>query len=130
MAIVLDEYGGVSGLITLEDLLEELVAPSTTNMDEPTPEDLVIPLGGSQYEVDASLPLEELNDRLGLKLPTDEDYNTVGGFAFNAFGRLPEPGESFRRDGVEFSVLEVADHSIRRLRLDLQPAEAPVAGQR
>jgi CBS domain containing-hemolysin-like protein len=57
-------------------------------------------------------------------LPTDGDFLTVGGFAFHALGRLPDPGTSFRFNGVEFTVLEVADHSIRRVRLDLQPAEA------
>jgi CBS domain containing-hemolysin-like protein len=129
MAIVLDEYGGVSGLATLEDLLEQLVGPIDDEHDEPTPEDLVIPLGDSRFEVDASAPIEVLNERLGIRLPTDEDYLTIGGFAFNALGRIPEPGESFRRDGVEFTVLEVAEHSIRRLRVDLHPVETPVAGQ-
>jgi CBS domain containing-hemolysin-like protein len=124
IAIVLDEYGGVSGLITLEDLLEELVGPIDDEHDEPTPTDPVVPLGGSRYEVDAALAVEELNERLGLRLPTDADFQTVGGLAFHALGRVPEPGATFRFDGIEFSVVEIADHSIRRLRLDLQPAAA------
>jgi magnesium and cobalt transporter len=119
IAIVLDEYGGVAGLISLEDLLESLVGPIDDEHDIPTPEDPVIPLGGSRYEVDAAVPLEEINDRLGLRLPTDGDFQTVGGFAFNALGRLPSKGESFRSDGVEFTVTEVGDHSIRRVQLDL-----------
>ena len=89
IAIVLDEYGGVAGLVTLEDLLEALVGPIDDEHDVPTPEDPVVPLGGSRYEVDAAVPLEEINDRLGLHLPTDGDFQTVGGFAFNALGRLP-----------------------------------------
>lgn len=124
IAVVLDEYGGVSGLVTLEDLLEELVGAIDDEHDVPTPSDPVKPLGGTQYEVDATLPLEDLNERLHLHLPTDGDYETVGGLAFDALGRLPEPGATFRRGGVEFTVLEVADHSIRRLRIDVQPAEA------
>ena len=92
IAIVLDEYGGVAGLVTLEDLLEELVGPIDDEHDVPTPDDPVVPLGGSRYEVDAAVPLEELNDRLGLHLPTDGDFQTVGGFAFNALGRLPAAG--------------------------------------
>lgn len=124
IAIVLDEYGGVAGLVTLEDLLEELVGPIDDEHDVPTPVDRVVPLGGTQYEVDAALPLEELNERLNLHLPTDGDFLTIGGFAFHALGRLPEPGTSFRFNGVEITILEVADHSIRRVRLDLQPAEA------
>lgn len=124
IAIVLDEYGGVAGLVTLEDLLEELVGPIDDEHDEPTPLEPVRPLGGAQYEVDAALSLEELNERLHLHLPTDGDFLTVGGFAFHALGRLPDPGTSFRFNGVEFTVLEVADHSIRRVLLDLQPVEA------
>ena len=119
IAIVLDEYGGVAGLITLEDLLEELVGPIDDEHDVPTPADPVRPLGGSSYEVDATLPLEDLNERLGLRLPTDGEVSTVGGYAILALGRLPEPGTSFRQDGLEFTVLEVSQHSIRRMRLDL-----------
>lgn len=119
IAIVLDEYGGVAGLVTLEDLLEELVGPIDDEHDIPTPEDPVVPLGGSRYEVDASVGLEQINDRLGLRLPTDGDFLTVGGFAFNTLGRLPAAGDSFRSGGVEFTVVEVGDHAIRRVQLDL-----------
>ncbi len=124
IAIVLDEYGGVSGLISLEDLLEELVGPIDDEHDIPTPDDPVVPLGGARYEVDAALDLELLNDRLRTHLPTDGDFSTVGGFAFHALGRLPEPGDSFRHDGIEFTIVEVVDHSIRRVLVDLQPADA------
>ena len=124
IAIVLDEYGGVAGLISLEDLLEELVGAIDDEHDVPTPSDPVVPLGGSRFEVDASLDVESLNERLGLRLPTDGDFLTLGGFAFHELGRLPEPGASFRYGGIEFRIVEVADHSIRRVRLDLQPAAA------
>jgi CBS domain containing-hemolysin-like protein len=119
IAIVLDEYGGVSGLVTLEDLIEELVGPIDDEHDIPTPDDPVVPLGGSRYEVDAAVALEDLNDRLGLHLPTDGDFQTVGGFAFNVLGRLPTAGESFRAAGIEFTVVEVVEHAIRRVQLEL-----------
>jgi magnesium and cobalt exporter, CNNM family len=118
IAIVLDEYGGVAGLVTLEDLLEDLVGPIDDEHDVPTAES-VVALGGSKYEVDAAVPVEEINDRFGLHLPTDGDFQTVGGYAFNALGRVPSAGESFRSEGVEFTVVEVVDHSIRRVQLDL-----------
>jgi CBS domain containing-hemolysin-like protein len=124
IAIVVDEYGGVAGLITLEDLLEELVGAIDDEHDVPTPSDPVIALGDERYVVDAALSVEDLNERLSLHLPTDGDFLTVGGFAFHALGRFPEPGASFRHDGVEFTIVEVADHSIRRVRLDLHPAAA------
>jgi CBS domain containing-hemolysin-like protein len=121
IAMVLDEYGGVAGLITLTDLLEELVGPINDEHDTPSDADPVKPLGDSRYEIDATLELEELNERLHLRLPTDGDFLTVGGLAFQALGRVPEPGATFRIGGVEFTVLAVVDHSIRRVRLDLQP---------
>lgn len=124
LAVVLDEYGGVSGLVTLEDLLEELVGLIDDEHDVPSDDEPVVALGDARFEVDAAMPLEDLNDRLDLTLPTDGDFETVGGLAFDALGHLPEPGASFRFEGVEFTVLEVADRSIKRLRLDLQPAEA------
>jgi CBS domain containing-hemolysin-like protein len=119
LAVVLDEYGGVAGLITLEDLLEELVGEINDEHDQPGPADPVVPLGDDSYEVDASIPLEDLNERLDLRLPTDEDYATLGGLAFTTLGHLPEPGASFTREGVEFTVLHVEGRSIRRLRLNL-----------
>jgi CBS domain containing-hemolysin-like protein len=122
MAIVLDEYGGVAGLVTLEDLLEKLVGPIDDEHDIPTPDDPIRPLGGSRYEVDATLPLEVLNDRLDLDLPTDEEFQTIGGLALHALGRLPERGARFRHDGIEFTILDVQEHSIRRVLIDLQPA--------
>ena len=122
IAIVLDEYGSVAGLVTLEDLLEEIVGPIDDEHDEPTPPDPIRQVGEGLYEVDAGLDVEEFNERLGLNLPTDEDYSTLGGLVLTAVGRIPEPGTTFRKDGVEFTVLEVADRKITRLGVRLLPA--------
>ena len=127
IAVVLDEFGGVSGLVTLEDLLEELVGSIDDEHDTPTPEDPIVPSGQARFEIDATLSLEELNERLGLHLPTDEDYMTVGGLAFHELGAIPQPGATFRVDGVEFKIKEVEDHSIRRLEINLEPAPIEVA---
>ena len=86
--------------------------------------DPVRELGGSRYEVDATLTLEDLNERLGLHLPTDAEFQTVGGLVFHELGRVPEPGESFRVGGVLFNVVEVADHRIRRVLVNLQDTAA------
>jgi CBS domain containing-hemolysin-like protein len=125
-AIVLDEYGGVAGVVSLEDLLEELVGPIDDEHDVPTATDLVRELGGSRFDVDATLELEELNERLGLELPTDAEYQTVGGLVFHELGRLPAKGESVNVAGVAFTVREVSDHTIRRLLVDLVPEGARV----
>src|SRR5262249_24773941 len=77
IAIVLDEYGGVAGLVTLEDLLEQLVGPIDDEHDVPTAADPIRELGESRFEVDATLPVEELNGRLGLHLPTNGEFLTV-----------------------------------------------------
>ncbi len=123
IAIVLDEYGGVAGLVTLEDLLEELVGAIDDEHDIPTMAEPIRPLGDSRYEVDATLPVESLNERFGLHLHTNGDYLTLGGLAFHVLGRVPEPGESFQADGVAFQVVDVADHRIRKLVLNLQGSE-------
>ncbi|WP_337177354.1 hemolysin family protein [Paludisphaera sp.] len=125
MAVVLDEYGGVVGLVTMEDLVEQVIGPIRDEHDAPTEEEPVVPVGDSAFEIVGGVDLEELNERFGLHLPTDEEFHTVGGLAFHALGRLPEPGASFRRDGVEFTVLAVSPRSIRRLRMDLSPAPPP-----
>ena len=125
IAIVLDEYGAITGLITLEDLIEELVGRIDDEHDREPP-DPIASVGDKLFEVPASIELETVNERLGLHLPTDRDFETVGGFALDTLGRLPALGESFHAEGVEFTVVEVVDHAVRRLRLDLNAG--PVAG--
>ena len=128
LAMALDEYGGVAGLITIEDLLEQLVGPIDDEHDAAT-HDPVIELGDGRFDVDASTLLEALNDRIGLRLPTNGDFQTVGGFAFNTLGHLPDPGDSFRHGGVKFTIAEVGGRSIRRLHLDTRPEEVSLAGR-
>jgi CBS domain containing-hemolysin-like protein len=122
IAIVLDEYGGLAGVVTLEDLLEKLVGSIIDEHDKLAPADPVRALGGSRYELEATLPLEEVNHLLGIELPTGGEFETVGGLAFHELGRVPEPGESFRAFGVSFTVVEVSDRTIRRLAIDIQGA--------
>jgi CBS domain containing-hemolysin-like protein len=128
LAVILDEYGGVAGLVTMEDLIEQLIGPIHDEHDAPAADDPVVPLGDSAFEVDAGVELEELNERFGVHLPTDEEYQTIGGLALHALGRLPEPGATFRRDGVEFTVLAVGDRSIKRIKMDLEPAPETAPG--
>jgi CBS domain containing-hemolysin-like protein len=125
-AVVLDEYGSVAGVVTLEDLLEELVGPIDDEHDLPSPADPIRELGGSRYDVDATLSVDELNLRLGVQLPTDGEFQTIGGLVFHELGRLPARGDSGNAFGMAFTVVEVSDHTIRRLVIDLAPESATV----
>jgi CBS domain containing-hemolysin-like protein len=126
LAIVLDEFGSVAGLITLEDVLEAIVGPIDDEHDTPTPEDPLVPLENGRFEADAAISLEDLNERLGLDLPTDRDFQTLGGLAYEALGQVPEPGAKFQVGGTAFTVLEVSEHAIRRLRIEPDPSRQPV----
>jgi CBS domain containing-hemolysin-like protein len=128
-AIVLDEYGSVAGVVSLEDLLEELVGPIDDEHDVPTPADALRKIGGMRYELDATLPLDDLNERLGLQLPTDAEFQTIGGLVFHELGRLPAKGDSANAFGLSFTVIEVSEHTIRRLMIDLTPEVVSVASE-
>ena len=119
MAIVLDEYGGTAGLVTMEDLLEEIVGEILDEYDEPPehPEresaDLVI--------VPGSTSISELNERYGLDIP-DDDYTTIGGFIFGALGRMPVVGDRVTKGGAVFVVREMDGRRIDSLAVDLHTA--------
>lgn len=128
MAIVLDEYGSVAGLVTLEDLLEHIVGLIDDEHDRAPEKKPLVHLGGTLYEVDGSLSLEELNEALDLQLPTDGDFLTVGGLAQGSLGRVPAGGSRFTVGGVEFTVLGMAGHTVRRLLLKPAGSTEPAAG--
>jgi magnesium and cobalt transporter len=112
MAIVVDEYGGVSGLVTIEDVLEQIVGDIGDEYD--TDDDLDIRKEGErQFTVKAQTRIDEFNNYFGCDF-SDEEFDTIGGLSINSLGRLPRRGESFTLDGLEFKVLR-AD----RRRLDL-----------
>jgi CBS domain containing-hemolysin-like protein len=119
LAIVLDEYGGTAGLVTMEDLLEEIVGEILDEYDE-MPEhperegaDLVI--------VPGSTNIGELNERFGLNVP-DDDYTTIGGFVFGALGRLPVVGDRTTAGGAVFTVREMDGRRVETLAVDLHSA--------
>jgi putative hemolysin len=109
MAIVIDEYGGTSGLVTLEDLLEEIVGDITDEYDleEPTVERLP----GGALRVPGGTSIDDVSDELGVELP-DTEWDTVGGLVFNLLGHVPEEGESVRFQGLEFRTERVKGRRI------------------
>jgi CBS domain containing-hemolysin-like protein len=114
LAIVVDEYGGIAGLITLEDCLEELVGEIVDEYD--TEVATVDRLPNGDYLVDGGTSIDDLNDLLDIALP-NEDWDTVAGFVFGTLEHVPEPGESVEFDGWRFVAEEVEGRRIRRIRI-------------
>ncbi len=111
LAVVADEYGGIAGLITLEDCLEELVGEIVDEYDKERPDVEVV--GDGEYLVDGGMGINDLNDLLDVDLP-DDDWDTVGGWVFGALEHVPAQGESVRFDGWRFTVEQVEGRRIRR----------------
>ena len=123
MAIVLDEYGGTAGLVTIEDILEELVGDISDEYDPTAPAELKR-IDKDTVEVDARMRIDDLNDQLNISLPEDEDYETIGGFVFSRLGKIPGVGEQCEHDNVGIQVVAAEPRRIRRLRLKVvQPSE-------
>jgi CBS domain containing-hemolysin-like protein len=112
MAIVIDEYGGTAGLVTIEDLVEEIVGEIVDEYDKEEP--LVEPLGDGSLRVDAKLPIDEVNELLGVELP-DDDWDTVGGLVYELTGRVPVPGETVRFASIEFQTERVTGRRIQKV---------------
>jgi putative hemolysin len=111
-AVVVDEYGALVGVVTLEDLLEEIVGEIEDEFD--VPEQLIEQVDEDVYRVDGMFPIDEFNERFGTGLP-EEDFHTVAGFVFGQLGRAPEPGDDVAYDGIRFDVLEVEGNRIERI---------------
>jgi CBS domain containing-hemolysin-like protein len=123
LAIVLDEYGGTAGLVTMEDLLEEIVGPI---YDEYDPQDRVGPTDGAP-RLDGSMTISEFNAQVGAALD-DVDYTTIGGYIFGQLGRLPRPGDRVSVGGFTFEVVEMEGRRVKTIRLHApKPEEAPVS---
>jgi CBS domain containing-hemolysin-like protein len=112
MAIVVDEYGEMEGIVTLEDLLEEIVGEIEDEFD--LPDESVEQVDDDTIKIDGTFPIDDFNERFHTDLPV-EDYHTVAGFVFGLLGRAPEPGDDVSHDGMRFDVLEVDGSRIEKL---------------
>ena len=117
-AIVLDEYGGTAGLVTIEDILEELVGEITDEYEKPEPEP-IRRISEQVVEVDSKVHVDEINELLGLEIPEGDDYETIGGFVFASMGKIPRNGEQLVYDSARITILEAEDRKINRLRIEL-----------
>ncbi len=121
IAIVLDEYGATAGLITLEDLLEEIVGEIRDEYDEDEDE-VFKTISDTEYEVDGQIKLGNLNDLLDSSL-SSEDYDSLGGYIMENLDRLPEQGDMFTAEGFQFSVISLDKNRIERVHIIRLPEE-------
>jgi putative hemolysin len=115
MAIVADEYGGTAGLVTIEDLVEEIVGEIRDEYE--AEQELIIPVSENEALMDAKVPFEEVVQAFELDVEASEDYDTLGGYIVHELGRLPKAGEEVRTDGVRFIVESIEARRIRRVRV-------------
>ncbi len=117
MAIIIDEYGGVAGLVTIEDLLEEIVGEIDDETDEEE-EPLIQQISETSYKINALLPIEEFNEFFDSKFSNDE-FDTIGGMIVNSEGRLPEVDEVISFDVYTFKVLSCDNRRLEQLELTI-----------
>lgn len=116
MALVVDEYGGVAGLVTLEDVIEEIVGEIQDEHDKESP--LYQKIDKNTFVVDGRMSLEEINDEFHLNLPTEEGVETIGGFLLNILGTLPKEKETTRYGKYQFVVEKIAKNRILKVRIE------------
>ncbi|MHC4070036.1 MAG: hemolysin family protein [Planctomycetota bacterium] len=116
IAVVLDEYGGTAGIVTLEDIIEELVGEITDEYEE-TPAEPIKKIDKNTFEADARTYVDDLNDQFELNLPEDEDYDTIGGFVFSHLGYIPKTDESFDYKGLKFTIVSAEARRIKRIKI-------------
>jgi CBS domain containing-hemolysin-like protein len=123
LAIILDEFGGTEGLVTLEDLLEEIVGDINDEYDLPEPEDFTFTPEGDVL-IDGGASIGEVNERFGLSL-AEQDFDTIGGLLFGELGRVPRAGDTVELTGAVFQVEETLERRITRVRLHVRHPDLP-----
>jgi magnesium and cobalt exporter, CNNM family len=130
IAIILDEYGGTSGLVTVEDIVEEIFGEIQDEYEDPEQNASAIILDeeNKSAQIDARTEIDDANDQLepiGITLPESDDYDTVGGFVNTALGRIPAQGESFEHESLRFEILEAEPTRVLRLEVSAVQSQDP-----
>ena len=116
IAVVLDEYGGTAGIVTLEDILEELVGEIADEYEQSPPVH-IRKIDKDTVELDARTYIDDANDQFELGLPEDEDYDTIGGFVFSHLGYIPKTGKNFDYNNLKFTIISAEARRIKRIRI-------------
>lgn len=116
MALVIDEYGGVSGLVTMEDLLEEIVGEIRDEYDIESP---VIQISDGTFRIDASISIRDLKEDYEIEIPESTEYETLSGFLLTTLQRIPRIGDIVETDGKEITVLEMVGQRIAKVKLEI-----------
>ncbi len=122
IAIVVDEYGGTEGIVTIEDILEEIVGEIADEYDEE--EDLYHGQPDGSYIVDARMNILDVEEQLEINIPQEGEYDTVGGFIFHTAGSIPPRGFQIHHENFELEVLKSDDRRIQKVKLKKNSAEA------
>jgi magnesium and cobalt transporter len=115
MAVVVDEYGNTAGLITIEDLVEEIVGEIEDEFSQAKKR--FVETKDGAFIVDAKMTVSDLAEETGIKLPEDTEYDTIGGFVVATLGKVPQQGETFQSNGVGLTVLEADDRRVHKVKL-------------
>jgi len=124
LVILIDEYGGVAGIISIEDLVEELVGEIRDPFDDPE-EVTIRQVGEQSYVLHGSTDLEAVNSQLGLSLETRTAYESIGGYILSELGRIPEPGDELNRSGVVYRIEAMSDKRIDLVKITLPEKNKP-----
>ncbi|HCN09689.1 MAG TPA: HlyC/CorC family transporter, partial [Lentisphaeria bacterium] len=116
LAVIIDEYGGTSGIVTIEDILEEIVGEiqDEFDTDEPPAHQTV---SGGAFEIDARMPIDEVNELLGVDISDNEEYDTIGGYVTKVLGRIPKSMENVQVPGLDVHILDADERKISRMLL-------------
>lgn len=132
IAIVADEYGGTAGIVTIEDIIEEVFGDIKDEYENPIAElpDVVLKIDDQKADLDAAARIIDVNEALeplGVKIPDSDDYDTVGGFVVTTLGRIPTKGERFAHERMEFTVADALPTRVVKVQMKVRAEDAPVA---
>ncbi len=121
MAIVFDEYGGTAGLVTIEDILEEIVGEIQDEYDVEEP--LMEQVNTDEWIFDAMVRIDDVNEEMDLDLVADNGTETLGGFVFERLGQVPTVGESVQENRVRLEILDIEGRRIKKIRVTREPID-------